>query len=153
MHLEILPTISTTCIVISALLVAVGWYQISKRQVQAHKKTMFWAAVFALSFFVIYASRTVFVGNTSFGGPDEYKIYYHGFLFFHIFLATVGAVFGIVNLWTGYKNQLSKHRKIGPITSVIWFLSASTGTVVYALLYVVYKGGETTSVIKAVLGF
>ncbi|MBO9130295.1 DUF420 domain-containing protein [Bacillus sp. 165] len=152
MQLPILPTLSTSCIVISAVLVAVGWYQISKRRVEAHKKTMFWAAVFALTFFIIYASRTIFIGNTSFGGPDSLKLYYHLFLFFHIFLATCGAVFGIVTLLTGYKNQLKRHKKLGPITSIIWFATAITGVMVYTLLYVLYKGGDTTSVIKAILG-
>ncbi|WP_456271659.1 DUF420 domain-containing protein [Bacillus sp. AK031] len=152
MSLPILPTISTTFIVLSAIAVAIGWWQIKQRKIETHKKTMFLAAVFAIIFFIIYASRTIFVGNTSFGGPDDIKIYYTLFLIFHIFLATTGAVFGIVTLWTGYKSNLKKHRKLGPITSIIWFFTATTGVAVYSLLYVLYKGGETTSVIKAILG-
>jgi putative membrane protein len=65
----------------------------------------------------------------------------------------VGAVFGIISLTTGYKNKLSIHRKLGPITSIIWFFTGITGVAVYLLLYVFYKGGETTSVIKAILGY
>ncbi|WP_027408259.1 DUF420 domain-containing protein [Anoxybacteroides tepidamans] len=151
--LPILPTISTSCIVISAALVAYGWSLIRKRKIEAHKKVMLWAAAFALAFFLVYLSRTVFIGNTSFGGPDDVKIYYTIFLVFHIFLATVGAIFGIVTLLTGLKNNLVKHKKLGPITSVIWFFTAVTGVAVYSLLYVFYHGGETTSMIKAILGF
>jgi putative membrane protein len=151
--LPILPTISTTFIVLSGLTVAIGWWQIKQRKIQAHKKTMFLAAIFAIIFFIIYASRTIFIGNTAFGGPDEIKIYYTIFLIFHITLATVGAVLGIISLYTGYKNQLEKHRKLGPITSIVWFFTAITGVTVYLLLYVFYHGGETTSVIKAILGF
>lgn len=151
--LPILPTISTTFIVLSAITVAIGWVQIGQKKLEAHKKTMTLAAVFAIIFFVIYASRTIFIGNTAFGGPDEIKIYYTIFLIFHITLATVGAVFGIISLYTGYKNNLSRHRKLGPITSIIWFCTAITGVAVYLLLYVFYHGGETTSVIKAILGF
>ncbi|MGM7635959.1 DUF420 domain-containing protein [Bacillus sp. Hm123] len=153
MSLPILPTISTSFIVLSAIFVAIGWAQIKQRKIEQHKKTMLTAAVFALIFFIIYVSRTVFVGNTAFGGPDEIKIYYTAFLIFHIILATTGAVFGIVTLLTGLKNNLIKHKKLGPITSVIWFFTAITGVAVYCLLYVFYKGGETTSVIKAILGF
>lgn len=151
--LPILPTISTTFIVLSAIAVAIGWAQIRQRKIETHKKTMMLAAVFAIIFFIIYASRTIFIGNTAFGGPDEIKIYYTIFLIFHITLATVGAVLGIVTLITGYKNQLSKHRRLGPITSIVWFVTAITGVAVYLLLYVFYHGGETTSVIKAILGF
>lgn len=151
--LPILPTISTTFIVLSGLTVAIGWWQIKQRNIQAHRKTMFLAAIFAIIFFIIYASRTIFIGNTAFGGPDDIKIYYTIFLIFHITLATVGAVLGIISLYTGYKNQLQKHRKLGPITSIVWFFTAITGVAVYLLLYVFYHGGETTSVIKAILGF
>lgn len=151
--LPILPTISTTFIVLSAIMVAIGWVQISKRKIEAHKKAMFFAGLFAVIFFIIYASRTIFIGNTAFGGPDDIKIYYTIFLIFHITLATIGAVLGIISLYTGYKNKLARHRKLGPITSIVWFFTAITGVAVYLLLYVFYHGGETTSVIKAILGF
>ena len=153
MGVPILPTISTTFIVISAVLVAIGWGLILKRKVEAHKKVMIAAGISALTFFIIYVTRTVFIGNTAFGGPEELKGYYTFFLVFHITLATVGAVFGIVSLLTGFKNNLKIHRRIGPITSIIWFFVAITGVMVYMLLYVIYEGGETTSVFKAILGF
>ena len=153
MGLPILPTISTTFIVLSAILVAIGWGLIIKRKIEAHKKVMFAAGAAAVIFFIIYASRTVFIGNTAFGGPEELKVYYTFFLVFHITLATTGAVFGIISLWTGYKNNMKVHRRIGPISSIIWFFTAITGVMVYLLLYVIYEGGETTSVFKAILGF
>ena len=153
MGLPILPTISTTFIVLSAILVAIGWGLIIKRKIEAHKKVMFAAGVAAIIFFIIYASRTIFIGNTAFGGPEDLKIYYTFFLVFHITLATTGAVFGIISLWTGYKNNMKVHRRIGPISSIIWFFTAITGVMVYLLLYVIYEGGETTSVFKAILGF
>jgi putative membrane protein len=149
----LLPTISTTFIVLSAITVAIGWVQIKQRKIESHRKTMTLAGIFAIIFFLIYASRTIFIGNTSFGGPDEIKIYYTLFLIFHITLATIGAVFGIVSLVSGYKNNLKLHRKLGPITSIIWFCTGITGVAVYLLLYVIYHGGDTTSVIKAILGF
>lgn len=152
MDLPLLPTISTFFIVLSAVLVAIGWNLIRKRRIEAHQKTMIAAAVSAVLFFIIYVSRTVFIGNTSFGGPDELKVYYTVFLIFHIVLATTGAVFGVVTIVAGFKNNLARHRKLGPITSIIWFFTAITGVAVYLLLYVFYTGGETTSVFKAILG-
>ncbi|MFJ7638723.1 DUF420 domain-containing protein [Peribacillus sp. NPDC097264] len=152
MSLPILPTISTAFIVLSSITVAIGWYQIKQRRTETHKKTMIVAAIFAIIFFTIYLSRTIFVGNTSFGGPDDIKIYYTIFLIFHITLATTGAVLGIIMLTTGLKGKYAIHRKIGPTTSIIWFFTGITGLAVYLLLYVIYHGGETTSLIKAILG-
>lgn len=152
MNLPILPTISTSCIVISAILIAIGWWQIWQRHVHAHKKVMLWAAVFALTFFIIYATRTVFIGNTDFGGPDYLRPYYKAFLFFHITLATLGGIGGLIQIITAFKDKFNIHRKLGPTASIIWFLTAITGVMVYILLYVLYPGGETTSIIKATLG-
>ncbi|ENH98354.1 hypothetical protein J416_01414 [Gracilibacillus halophilus YIM-C55.5] len=150
--MELLPTLSTFFIVISAILVAIGWRFIIKNKRAAHKKVMISAAISALAFFIIYMSRTIFIGNTSFGGPSDLEIYYTIFLIFHIFLATSGAIFGVITLILAFKRKIAKHRKIGPVTSTIWFFSAATGVVVYLLLYVFYDGGKTTSLLKAILG-
>ena len=65
----------------------------------------------------------------------------------------MGAVFGIVSIISGLKTNMKLHRRIGPITSIIWFFVAITGVLVYFLLYVLFEPGETTSAIKAILGF
>src|SRR5690606_41839642 len=111
MNIPLLPTLSTAFIVLSAVTVGIGWYLIKQKKIDAHKRAMTTAAVFALIFFVIYMSRTIFIGNTSFGGPDDVKLYYTIFLIFHITLATIGSVFGIVTLYLGFKNNITKHRR------------------------------------------
>lgn len=146
------PTISTSFIVISAVLVAIGWWLIIKGKREAHKKTMIAAAIAAILFFIVYVSRTLFVGNTSWGGPDELKTIYQVFLIFHIVLATVAAVFGLTTLTLGFKAKYSKHRKLGRVTSIIWFITAITGVMVYVLLYVLYPGGHTKPVWEVILG-
>lgn len=151
MHL--LPAISTFFIALSAILVAIGWALIVQNKRKQHKIVMRIAAISALLFFIIYMSRTIFLGNTSFGGPDDIKPYFTIFLIFHIILATTGAVFGIVTLVLAFKRNIKKHRKIGPVTSIIWFFSAITGIFVYIFLYILYDPGETTSMLKAILGF
>ncbi|CAH0117963.1 MULTISPECIES: DUF420 domain-containing protein [unclassified Paenibacillus] len=148
----IFPTISTSFIVISAILVAIGWVLIVKGRREAHQKTMIAAAIAAIVFFVIYMSRTIFVGNTSWGGPENLKLYYHIFLFFHITLATIAAVFGLTTLVLAFKKRFAKHRKWGRVTAVIWFGSAITGVMVYTLLYVLYPGGHTKPMIDAIFG-
>ncbi|MBD7907243.1 DUF420 domain-containing protein [Sporosarcina gallistercoris] len=153
MNLPILPTLSTLLIIISGVLVGIGWMLIRKKRKHAHKNVMVAASISALLFLVIYLSRTIIIGNTAFGGPDNIKIYYTVFLIFHICLATTGAVLGVLSLISGFKDNLPKHRRLGPVTSIVWIFAALTGVAVYLLLYVFYAGGETTSMIKAILGF
>lgn len=149
----IFPTISTLFIVISAILVGFGWYHIVRGNEQTHKKLMLAGAGFALAFFVIYMSRTVFAGNTEFNGPESLKVFYQIFLVFHITLATVSAVFGITTLVLAFKNSFAKHRKIGRWTAVLWLLTAPTGVIVYTLLYILYPGGTTKPVIDVIFGW
>ncbi|MCG1008621.1 DUF420 domain-containing protein [Salinicoccus sp. ID82-1] len=149
--MHILPTISTLFIVISAVFMAIGIAKVRNGQIDGHQKMMTYAAVSALIFFIIYASRTVFIGNTAFGGPEGLVPFYTVFLIFHIILATSGGILGGVQVYLGYKRKLARHRKIAPWASTIWFGTAITGVMVYVLLYVLYPGGETTSLIKAIL--
>ena len=107
----------------------------------------------AILFFIIYSSRTLISGNTSWGGPDSLKPFYVTFLLFHITLATAGAVFGITTLTLGYKKKFAKHRKIGRVTSIVWFFTAITGVTVYVLLYLMYPGGHTKPMLDAILGW
>lgn len=109
------------------------------------------AAISAIIFFIIYVSRTIFIGNTAFGGPDYLVPIYTIFLIFHIVLATTGAFLGGTQIYFGAKEKLSKHRKLAPWASVVWFSTAITGVMVYVLLYVLYPGGETTSLIRAII--
>ncbi len=148
---HLLPLFSTSCIVISAVLVAVGWRLILQKKQQQHKTVMLWGASFALLFFLIYLSKTVFIGNTLFGGPDSLKAIYVVFLIFHIILATSAAAFGLVTITLAFKQNFMKHRKLGRITATVWFATAVTGITVYTLLYVMYPGGETSGLIKAIL--
>ncbi|OAB45439.1 DUF420 domain-containing protein [Paenibacillus glacialis] len=148
----LLPTISTTFIVISAVLVAIGWVLIIKGKREAHKKVMIAGAIAAMIFFVIYSSRTIFVGNTEWGGPEDLEIYYRVFLIFHITLATVAAVFGLTTLTLGFKAKYAKHRKWGKVSSIMWFFTAITGVAVYTLLYLLYPGGHTKPMWEAIFG-
>ncbi|MBW5445481.1 DUF420 domain-containing protein [Cohnella sp. CFH 77786] len=147
---NVLPAISTTFIALSAILVAVGWNLIIRKKREAHEKVMLAAAAAALIFFIIYLSRTIFVGNTEWGGPDSLKTVYLIFLLFHIVLAAVAAVFGITTLTLAFRKRFAKHRKWGRTTAVIWFVTAITGITVYVLLYLVYPGGHTKPVIDAI---
>lgn len=153
MDLNILmPTVSTFFIVLSATLVAFGWRLAVQRKLERHQKVMVYAAVAAILFFIIYASRTFIIGSTPYNGPEGLKPYYLVFLLFHIVLATVAAVFGITTITLGYKKKFKKHRKLGRITSIIWFFTAITGVAVYSILYVLYPAADAKPLFDAIFG-
>ncbi len=149
---EIFPLVSTSFILISGILVAIGWRLIILKKREAHEKVMIAAAIAASLFFIIYVSRTIFIGNTTFNGPDSLKTVYLIFLLFHIVLATAAAVFGITTLTLAFRKKFAKHRKVGRTTATIWFATVITGVTVYVLLYLMYPGGHTKPVIQAIFG-
>ncbi|WP_438448865.1 DUF420 domain-containing protein [Gorillibacterium sp. sgz5001074] len=151
---HLLPTICTICIVISAVFVGFGWAAIVKGRQEQHQKLMLTGAIFALIFFLLYVARTIFVGNTSFSeeAPVWVRDAYFVFLIFHIVLATVSGVFGLVTLAQAFKKNFAKHKKIGRWTAVMWLCTAPTGVMVYVLLYLMYPGGDTKPVIDAIFG-
>ncbi|RSL30379.1 DUF420 domain-containing protein [Salibacterium salarium] len=149
---NVLPLLSTLCIIISAVFVAAGWYFIKQGKRLFHQRMMITGAVFAVLFLIIYISRTIFIGNTSFGGPAAVAPYYTAFLVFHICLAVTGLVFGGYTIRLAWKGRLMKHKKTGPWAAVIWFFSAATGVVVYLVLYVIWEPGPTTNLLQAIFG-
>lgn len=151
---NMLPTICTVLIAVSAILVGFGWHAIVKGRRERHQTLMLWGAAAALLFFLLYVGRTVFVGNTSFSeeAPAWVRDAYYVFLLFHIVLATVAGMFGLVTLYQAYKKNFAKHRKLGRLTAVLWLLTAPTGVMVYVLLYLLYPGGATKPVIDAIFG-
>jgi len=134
----------------SAILVAIGWRLIRKQKREQHRRVMLTAAGFATAFFILYVTRTAVSGNLAFGGPDYLRVPYLIFLWMHIVLSTVSAVFGIVTIRLGLKENFGKHRVIGRVTATMWFFTALSGFAVYVLLYVLFPG-EVGSIWDAVL--
>ena len=105
-----------------------------KRQVHKHK-TLCYGLPFRFNILIIYAARTIFIGNTAFGGPSSIKVYYTIFLVFHIILATVGGVLGLIQIILAFKDKLHIHRKIGPWASIIFLPQLLVLQFMYCYIY------------------
>jgi putative membrane protein len=148
----IVSVINQIFILTSAISIAFGWRAIRKQQVTTHKRLMTLGGVLAALFFVSYVLKTILIGDTSFGGPQSAKVPYQIFLQTHSILATVGGILGLISLYTGYKARYGTHKRLGPWTSVTWFITAASGLAVFLLLYVIYSPGPTTNVFRAWMG-
>lgn len=148
----LLGAINQAFIVASAIVMGFGWYHIRKGNVDVHRRLMLTGSALAVLFFLSYVAKTIFVGDTTFGGPNSWRVGYQVFLQSHSILATVAAVLGIITLVLAFRQRFGRHRKIGPWTVSIWFVTAATGVTVFLLLYVVFPPGPTTNVLRAWLG-
>jgi putative membrane protein len=148
-----LALISTSCTFTSAVCMAAGWIMIRRGNRETHRKLMIASVIFAALFFAIYMTRTDFVGNTAFGGPESVKPYYTAFLTFHILLTILSPILVLRMLYLARKEQFEAHRKLGPWAAGVWFVTAVTGVMVYLLLFVIYPEGPTTNMFRAYWGF
>jgi len=144
--------INEACILISVACFIVGWVHIRHHRVRVHRRWMLRGVVFAALFFIIYALKTVLLGDNEFGGPKSVRPFYYGFLQVHSVLATVAAILGIITLVYASRARFSRHRKIAPWTLVTWFVTAATGLVVFILLYIVYTPGQAAGLLYSYLG-
>ncbi|TCS92818.1 DUF420 domain-containing protein [Hazenella coriacea] len=148
-----LALISTSCTASSAICMAVGWSMIRRGNKKAHRNLMISSVILAALFFTLYMYRTIFIGNTDFGGPAEYRSYYTAFLTFHIILTILSPILVVMTLIYAKKENFEKHRKIGPWAARVWFVTAITGVAVYLLLFQIFPEGETTNMFRAYWGF
>lgn len=145
--------LSTSCTATSAILMAVGWGVIKKGHKKTHRNLMIASIVFAALFFILYMYRTIFIGNTDFGGPDELRPYYMAFLTFHIILTIISPVLAVMTIYFAIKEKFDRHRHYGRLTALFWFVTAVTGVMIYLILFQIFPEGETTNMFRAYWGF
>jgi putative membrane protein len=148
-----LADINEIFMIASAISVALGWYFIRHRRPDVHRRFMLTGAALGVAFFLTYVAKTLWVGDTSFGGPRAFYVPYMTFLQIHTVLATVVAVLGILTLRRAFRRQFQQHRRIGPWTASLWLITAFSGLMVFLLLYVVFPPGPTSgNLIKVLFG-
>lgn len=141
--LYILPAISESLMIASAISAAIGWYYVRRRQLDTHRRFMLVGSGLGAAFLVTYLLKSLVAGDTTFGGPERLRLPYLIFLVFHILLATIAGIMGVATIRRALQRRFDLHRRIAPMTATLWFLAAGTGLVVYLLLYIIYPPGPT----------
>lgn len=148
----LLPYLNEAFILSSAGFVIYGWYLIRHQQVEKHRKVMLTAATLGSLFFITYVVKTLFYGDTAFGGPLKYQLPYLTFLQIHTTLATVAAILGIITIRRALRARFKEHRRIAPWTASAWLITAASGLMVFLLLYIVFPPGPTSQNLIKLLG-
>jgi putative membrane protein len=96
------------------------------------------------AFLLLYLYRVAVHGPTSFGGPEQIRLFvYLPILVVHIALAVLCVPFVFYALLSAGTRSIeeiydSNHPRAGRVAAVLWLVSFSMGIVIYALLYHVY---------------
>lgn len=138
MSLQTLTVISTACIVLSGASLLLGWYFIrARRAVIAHRNTMLTATSLAGLFLVFYVTRWSLYGTKRFAGTGGWRLVYFTTLVPHILLAIALAPLALRLIYLALrKRDFAAHRRLARVTLPVWLYVASSGWVIYYLLYV-----------------
>jgi len=137
-----LPAVNATLNATSAVFLALGYWFIRQKRVNAHRACMLAAVVVSVLFLVSYVTYHVQVGSKHFEGFGPVRRVYFGILLTHTVLALVVALFlAPVTLYRALRQRFDRHRAIARWTLPIWFYVSVTGVVVYFMLYHWYARG------------
>jgi putative membrane protein len=135
--LSFLPPFHATVNAITAVVLVVAYYFIRKKQVEAHKKTIYLAIGLSVIFLLSYVAYHITTPPTTYQG--EWGIIYYPLLITHIVLAAVIFPFILFTFVRAYTNQFERHRRMAKWVWPIWLYVAVTGPVCYLMLMPYYQ--------------
>ncbi|MFD1186097.1 DUF420 domain-containing protein [Pontibacter rugosus] len=119
---------------LTAVALVIGYFNVKRGNVKAHRAAMLAAFSLSAIFLVSYVTYHFLGQRTIYGGDGVLKYIYYFVLLTHIVLAVVIVPLVLLSVYYGITNQLVRHRRISRWTFPIWFYVAVTGVVVYFMI-------------------
>lgn len=129
---EFLTYGSLITIGLSGLLILTGLILIKLGKRELHKKAMITASFLALAFVILYLIKSLMYPPKKYTG--NYKTLYYFVLWSHSILAMINFPLAVYTVYLGLKGMYEKHRRIAPITAIVWIYVALTGWMIYFFL-------------------
>lgn len=135
-HLTFLPALDAILNALCALFLVLGFRYIKRREITAHRNSMFAAFIVSSAFLVAYVANHVLHGDMLFptSHPTTRIIYLWVLLLPHIFLAVVALPLILITFFLSLTGRFPAHRKLARYTFPIWLYVSVSGVVVYAML-------------------
>jgi uncharacterized membrane protein YozB (DUF420 family) len=130
-----LPALNATLNLLSAILLATGYYFIRNKNIRAHKACMIAALVTSTVFLTSYLIYHYNVGNVLFTKQGWIRPVYFFILITHVTLAVVILPLVLRTAWLAFRSQFNKHVRIARWTFPLWMYVSVTGVIVYLMLY------------------
>jgi len=129
---ELLTFLSTTTIALSGLLILTGLVLIKLGKRELHKKAMLTASFLALLFVILYLVKSSLYPPKKYEG--EHKSLYLFILWSHTVMSIINFPLAVYTVYLGLKGRYEKHKKVAPITAIVWIYVALTGWMIYFFL-------------------
>lgn len=129
-----LPAVNATLNGLSAVFLTIGWVQIRRRHLQAHRNLMLAAFVTSSLFLVSYIVYHTYHGDSSFQGQGLVRPIYFLILISHIVLSVVVLPLIFTTFFFSLSGQFRRHRALARWTLPMWLYVSVTGVLVFAFL-------------------
>ncbi len=133
-----LPAVEAVLNAASALLLALGFYFIRRKNIRAHKACMLTAVGTSVLFLACYLTYHYFHGVTRFSGQGAVRPFYFALLGSHTVLAAAIVPLVIGTLYRAFRQRFDQHKRLARWTLPIWLYVSVTGVAVYWMLYHLY---------------
>lgn len=129
------PAIDATLNAMSAVLLALGYFFIRRKNIAAHRLSMLSAFATSTLFLACYLWYHAHHGVTHFRARGPIRAIYFGLLGSHSILAGVIVPLVLITLSRALARRFDRHRRIARWTLPLWLYVSVTGVVVYWMLY------------------
>ncbi len=133
-----LPSVDATLNAASAILLALGFIFIRKKNIPAHKACMLSAFATSMIFLVCYLTYHYVHGTTHFRGQGPVRSFYFALLGSHTILAVLIVPLALTTLYRALRARFQLHKRIARWTLPLWFYVSVTGVLIYGMLYYLY---------------
>jgi len=130
-----LPALNASLNLLSAILLATGYYFIRNKNIRAHKACMTAALATSTVFLTSYLIYHYHVGSVPFTKQGWIRPVYFFILITHVTLAAVILPLVLRTAWLAFRSQFNKHVRIARWTFPLWMYVSVTGVIVYLMLY------------------
>jgi putative membrane protein len=122
----------------TAILLAVGYSLIKRKNKLMHKRVMMTAFALSVVFLVSYVISKISHDPVPYGGEGFLKYLYFFILITHIFLSGIIIPLVLFTMYRGLTGEYQKHKKIARWTFPIWMYVSITGVLVYIFMMPYY---------------
>lgn len=140
-RLAFLPALDAVLNALCAVFLVMGYRYIRRKEITAHRNSMFAAFVVSSVFLVAYILNHVLHGDLLF--PREHPVarlvYLWVLLTPHILLATLCLPMILITFFLSLSGRFPAHRRLARWTYPIWLYVSVSGVAVYAML-AIYRG-------------
>ena len=135
-HLAFLPALNAVLNAICTVFLLIGFRHIRRREITAHRNSMFGAFIVSSVFLVAYIVNFKMHGDMIFpkAYPVARAIYLWVLLTPHILLATICLPLILITFFFSLTGRFPAHRRLARWTFPIWLYVSVSGVVVYAML-------------------